>query len=273
MSLLKKIEKFFDYKIKKITEYPLVKLKDQIADKKIDQVIPPIVYQTWENNEFGKTHYKEIIKFRNINNNLNFKLFDKNARDEYMKNNWAHHKIYEVYTKSKFGVMESDIFRHCILYQNGGYYFDISKGTSAPITSLHNRDSEALISNEPVDCIIPPDKEIFSKLKHPHNNFLTWGLGFKSNHPIPLAMINSIVDDYIFYIDKIFKEPKLAILSLTATGQFTKVVRNYILNEGIDKTVQSGIYFNNKGIFSMKGCRVRHHLVPSYADIRDKKII
>ena len=45
------------------------------------------------------------------------------------------------------------------------------------------------------------------------------------------------------------------------------------LNEGIDKTVQSGIYFNNKGIFSMKGCRVRHHLVPSYADIRDKKII
>ena len=74
-------------------------------------------------------------------------------------------------------------------------------------------------------------------------------------------------------IDKIFKEPKPAILSLTATGQFTKVVRNYILNEGIDKTVQSGIYFNNKGIFSMKGCRVRHHLVPSYADIRDKKII
>ena len=70
-----------------------------------------------------------------------------------------------------------------------------------------------------------------------------------------------------------FKEPKPAILSLTATGQFTKVVRNYILNEGIDKIVQSGIYFNNKGIFSMKGCRVRHHLVPSYADIRDKKII
>ena len=273
MNRLKKIEKILDYHIKKITEYPLVKLNDQVVDNNIEQTIPPIVYQTWEDNCFGKTHHKEIMKFRVMNNNLNFKLFDKNARDDYMKNNWGHHKIYEVYTKSKFGVMESDIFRHCILYQKGGYYFDISKGTSVPITSLHNKNTEVFISNEPVDCIIPPDSKIFSKLEYPHNNFLTWGLGFRSHHPITLAMIDSIVNDHTFYVNKIFNKPKLAILSLTATGQFTKVVRNYFLNNEIDNVEQSGIYFNNNGIFSMKGCRVRHHLVPSYADIRDKKIL
>ena len=273
MLKLKKIEKFFDYYIKKITEYPLVELSDQKSEQNINQTIPPIVYQTWENNYFGKTHYKEIMKFRKINSNLSFRLFDKKARDDYMKQNWSHHEIYKVYIMSKFGVMESDIFRHCILYQKGGYYFDISKGTTIPITSLHNQDTEALISNEPVDCIIPPEKKIFSKLKHPHNNFLTWGLGFKSHHPITLAMINCIVNDYNFYVDKVFNKPKLAVLSLTATGQFTKVVRNYFLNNELDKITQAGIYFNNHGIFSMNGCRVRHHLVKSYADERNKKII
>ena len=100
MNRLKKIEKLFDYQIKKITEYPLVKLNDQVADTNIEQIIPPTVYQTWEDNYFGKTHHKEIMKFRVMNNNLNFKLFDKNARDDYMKNNWGHHKIFEVYTLS-----------------------------------------------------------------------------------------------------------------------------------------------------------------------------
>ena len=40
-------------------------------------------------------------------------------------------------------------------------------------------------------------------------------------------MIEKIVDDYPFYVDKIFQKPKTAVLSLTATGQFTKIVREY----------------------------------------------
>ena len=54
MNSLKKIEKFFDYYIKRITEYPLKELEDQVSDGMTDQVIPPYVYQTWENKFFGK---------------------------------------------------------------------------------------------------------------------------------------------------------------------------------------------------------------------------
>ena len=86
-------------------------------------------------------------------------------------------------------------------------------------------------------------------------------------------MIENIVNDYKFYIDKVFEKPKTAVLSLTATGQFTKVVRNFIEEFGCDKIVQSDIYFENKGIFSMKGCRVRHHLVKSYGDVRNENVI
>ena len=272
---LKKIEKFFDFYIKKFFEYPLQRLDDQISKIQDDYLIPPIVYQTWENNLFGKTHYKQILKFRKNNQDLTFLLFDKKKRDKYMIERWSDHEILKVYQKAKLGVMESDIFRHCILYDKGGYYFDISKGTQVSLRSLHSKSTEALISNEPVECIIPPHNDLFKKLDYPHNNFLTWGLGFKRNHPIPKMMIEAISNDYRHYLGKVFSRPKLAVLSLTATGQFTKIVRDYILNHDFDddQLIQSGIYFNGKGIFSMKGCRVRHHLVPSYADLKEISVL
>ena len=63
--------------IKKFFEYPLQRLEDQISELQDKYLIPPIVYQTWENNLFGKTHFKQILKFRKINHDLTFLLFDK----------------------------------------------------------------------------------------------------------------------------------------------------------------------------------------------------
>ena len=90
---LKKIEKFFDFYIKKFFEYPLQRLDDQISKIQDDYLIPPIIYQTWENNLFGKTHYKQILKFRKINHDLTFLLFDKKKRDKYMSERWSDHEI------------------------------------------------------------------------------------------------------------------------------------------------------------------------------------
>ena len=75
---LKYIEKKISYFLKRLTEYPLVQLNDLIVDNEYKCKIPKIVYQTWENRFFGKTHYKELIKFRNLNKNYSFLLYDKN---------------------------------------------------------------------------------------------------------------------------------------------------------------------------------------------------
>ena len=76
----KKIERKIDFYIKKLTEYPLIELNDQIRENNPNFNIPSVVYQTWETNLFGKTHFKEIIKFRNINQDLSFILFDKKKK-------------------------------------------------------------------------------------------------------------------------------------------------------------------------------------------------
>ena len=56
----------------------------------------------------------------------------------------------QVYQMSKFGQMRVDIFRYCILFERGGYYFDISKAYSESLDNLSNPNTEAVISYEPV---------------------------------------------------------------------------------------------------------------------------
>ena len=86
-------------------------------------------------------------------------------------------------------------------------------------------------------------------------------------------VIDAISNDQQFYTNVIFHKTITAVLNLLATGQFTKIVREYFAIYGFTKIVQAGIYFNNYGIFSMKGYGVRHHLIKEYADIRDDYVL
>ena len=90
-----------------------------------NRVIPNVVYQTWEDHRFGKTHTKGILKFRALNPDMQFHLHDRKDRDKYMANSYGTHSIYQIYKNTKFGPMKADIFRYCILFEKGGYYFDI----------------------------------------------------------------------------------------------------------------------------------------------------
>tara|TARA_E500000178_G_scaffold302520_1_gene312095 strand:- start:2161 stop:2985 length:825 start_codon:yes stop_codon:yes gene_type:complete len=272
MKILKKLERTISHKIKRLTEFPLMPIYDFQSKKTLTQKIPPNIYQTWEDNLLGKTHYKQLLKFRSINQDLNFYFYDKFKRDGYMQKFWSDSPILQIYKNSKFGNMKSDIFRFCILYERGGYYFDISKGCSVPLRTIHSRDTEALITNEPVESFLPPPKESFEKLINPFNYFLSWGMGFKKNHPIPEEMIKSIIVNYQFYRNRVFDNPKAAILNLMSTGQFTKVVRNYLAKNNDTKIEQSGIYFNGHGIFAMRGSSVRNMIIKHYSEFKNTKI-
>jgi len=75
--------------IRKLTEFPLVKIEDRIVINSKDSLIPNNVYQTWETRYLGKTHAKSLIDFRNTNPSMSFYLYDKDKRDNYLKKNWA----------------------------------------------------------------------------------------------------------------------------------------------------------------------------------------
>ena len=259
-------------KIRSFTEYPLVRLEDRIKKYSIKQRIPTNVYQTWENNLFGKTHSKSINKFRDLNPDLSFYLYDKNKRDDYMRENWKNHMISKIYFNSTLGPMKADLFRYCILYDYGGYYFDIAKGCKVQLTSLHNNNHEAIITYEDNVCFYPPISNKNFELLRPFNYVLQWGLAFEAKHKFLEILIDDICSNYKYYKDIEFENPKLAILNFTGPGMYTKVMRKYIEDYNIGSFKELDVKFNNNGIFRLKGSNFRHYTIPSYTYLRNLKI-
>ena len=260
------------YKLRRITEYPLVELKDQKALNPPSQNIPPIVHQTWINKKFGKTHAKSILKFRKTNKNLSFKIYSDEDIKEYMKSNWGRNKIYNIFKNSVIGPLKTDIFRYCILYDQGGYYFDISRGCDVSLTKLHNNKSNFILTYEDTECYIPPSSKKIFDLKRPFNHILQWGLAFEKNNNFLKILIKEIIKAYPLYKNKKFSNPKLAILNFTGPGMYTKVMRKYLSSNNIRNFKELDIRFNGHGIFKLKGSQVRYHLEPSYTYLKDKKI-
>ena len=97
-------------------ELPLRELADRPATAAATPSrIPPIVIQTWEDRLFGKSHLREMAKFRDLNPELSFELWDRTQREAYLRTQWGEHPIFAIYQKSLFGPMKADIFRSCLM--------------------------------------------------------------------------------------------------------------------------------------------------------------
>jgi len=267
-SILNSIKK----SVRNITEYPLVKIDDQVAQNPPSQSITPIVHQTWIDKKFGKTHAKSIKNFRKLNPNLSFKIYSNKEMKLYMKKNWSKHKIYNIFQNALIGPLSSDIFRYCVLYDLGGYYFDISRGCSIPLTRLHGKDTKLILTYEDTSCYIPPNKKSLYELKRPFNHILQWGLAFEKKNKFLKMLIENIVEIYPFYKNKIFDNPKLAILNFTGPGMYTYVMRKYIAINGMRHIKEIDVKFDGKGIFKLKGSQFRYQIKPSYTYFKNKKI-
>jgi hypothetical protein len=256
-----------------LTDLPWVTVVDFISPNKLVQEITPAVYQTWESNDFGRRHAKEINKFRALNPGLNFYLYNKEQRDAYMVKSWGNRPIYLAYKNAKFGQIKADIFRYCIVFEFGGYYFDISKGCSVPLNTLHSPSSIGLLANESNDRKIPVSPELLEIYSEPKKLFVQWAFGFAPQNQILGTAIKLIEENIDSFQNKEFKNPSAAILDFSATHLFTRAVDEYALVHGLNKVSQSGIDFNHHGIFSLNGSSARYLQVPSYKLARASSLI
>lgn len=254
-------------------ELPLQLVADREKLQAVEQSIPTTVYQTWEDRYFGKTHARELEKFRDINPELSFVIFDQQQLGAYMAEHWGEHPIHRIFANVRFGPMRADIFRYCILFERGGYYFDINKACTTPLTALHPRDASALISYEGSDCIVLPDDEAMGRMQHPDKIVCQWGLAFAPGHPVLARMIDNICHHYDYFRNRSFSFPKSAILAFTGPGMFTKTVREAFSAGDHAGVAQAGIDFNGSGIPRLNGSKVRYLTVPAYAAARNAVIV
>jgi len=98
-------------------------------------------------------------------------------------------------------------------------------------------------------------------------------MGFAKGHRVLERMIDSICENYSFYKDRVFENPKLAILSYTGPGKFTQIVREEICRNETSDIYQAGVDFEGYGVYSMRGAEVRFLTNPSYANLKNAKIV
>ena len=186
---------------------------------------------------------------------------------------WGDHEVYTVFTNARFGQIEADLFRYCILHDRGGFYFDISKGLSAPLCGLLTAEGDGLITYENIECPIDPGLPNYERLLNPDKLIAQYGLGFVAGHLALSLVIDNVCKDYPFFRNKTFASPKDAILSLTGPRMFTRSVREYVSRTADNGLIQVDVDFGGTTIWSMKGSSARYWSAPAYKDARNEVIV
>lgn len=261
-----------------IGEYPLVQVVDHAATAApLECAIPSVLFQTWETNAIGQTHFKALDAFRKRNPELDFVFFDGRQMDAYMAEFYGDHPIYPIYTRGKFGPLRTDIWRYCILLERGGFYMDINKELMRPIRDFVRPETTALFAYESTLSLMVAPNEIASRLVNPHNLVVNWGFGFAKGHPILQKTIDNICKYYPQFAGRIFEQPKHAIIKLTGPAMLTQSLYDTLLQNpspAFDAgLVQAGIDFDGSGNSNMARSWVRYAQIPAYAQARHQIIV
>ena len=139
-------------------------------------VIPLNIYQTWHTNLLPPLMNNTVNKIKYNNPAFNYYLFDDNDCREFIKNNFEI-KILNAYDSLVPGAYKADLWRYCVLYNNGGIYLDIK------YTPINNFKLINLTEKE--HWVLDVDKNgIYNAL-----------IVTKPNNPILLKAINKIVEN------------------------------------------------------------------------------
>lgn len=266
LSILK-LTNWYLYRLKAVVavEFPLVRIDDAPATAEyVHSRIPPVVHQTWSSNRLGKTHARQIARFRRLNPQLSFRLYDDAQMNAYMQERWSGHPIYDIYLRARYAQLATDIFRYCLIYERGGFYFDISKGLRAPICSLLREDSTGLISYE--QRLSPAAEPGAGAGDNPYRDNIVaqYGFGFAPAHPLLRIVIDKICESYPDFKGAVVAKPKQAILRFTGPDMFTDALRLYVSTTQDTGLVEAGVDFNGEAIWNMKGSYVRFFSTPPY---------
>ena len=102
----------------------IIKRKDDIIlpEVKKSNIINKTIYQTYKNIDLVPNYYIEDIKKKNPD--WKYEFYDDNRIREFLKDNFEP-KFLEKFDSFKKGAHKVDLWRLCILYLYGGFYFDI----------------------------------------------------------------------------------------------------------------------------------------------------
>ena len=229
-----------------------MKVRDRCSevDSASAQLIPRVVYSTIDKKRIRKIHASGIEEFRSNNPEYKFVLFDNEQQHDYVSSKFRGEKILDIFERSKFGVMRADIFRVALMLFEGGVCIDSSKRLRIPLKQTIPPTARFIFAHEQNKISGQIDINTDERIVNNHLNFIVcWCMMSCSGNPIYETMIEQIERDSAKFENIVYENPKTAILELTATYQYTKVVWKHLIGgfrdfhyAGIDFKEETSVY-------------------------------
>lgn len=108
----------------KIANYKKILSRQFIHKNEYKSVIPLDVYTCWHTKDLPPYLKNIYEKMKEMNPEMNHHLYDDEMCAEYIKSNFDK-RVYDAYNTLIPDSYRSDLWRFCILYVNGGIYYDI----------------------------------------------------------------------------------------------------------------------------------------------------
>lgn len=235
--------------------------------------IPNRVFQTWVEPRLGRSHANELAAFRRRNPAYTFEFFDSDDIDAYMQTHFEGHPILPIYTRCLHGPARTDIWRYCILFERGGWYFDINKMVTVPLDTLCLPEDDAILTFEKNDSPLPLASPAVRERLPEHKIIANWGLGFAPGHPVLRRAIDSIVAAYPRYRGVTVDNLKAQIIRFTGPVCLTRAVVESFENDDASRAKVLPIDFGGAGVHRMRGSWTRYLQQPSYRHLHDVVLV
>jgi mannosyltransferase OCH1-like enzyme len=247
--------------IKEIKDYRALNIPFPVKTN-INSIIPLNLYTCWHSKDLPPylNHIYEEVK--KTNPEFKHYLYDEKMCAEFIKENF-HHEVFKAYNNLIPNAYKSDLWRYCVLYINGGIYYDIKFSCKNNFKFIYLTEKEEFISdiekNNYINGLLvaKPKNEILKKcinkiVFNVKNKFY----GTSSLHPTGPKLLGSF-----FTLDEYYNNP------------------NYFCVKKIGENFNHHcVVFNNRIILLSDNilyriCQSKNQLKPHYGDLWVKKNI
>lgn len=200
---------------------------NQVKDEGIVRIIekgdliPKIIHQTYFKKELSPEIKLNIEKLKEANPDWEFRFYDDNDIEAYIKNNFP--EILNIYNKinTKYGAARADLFRYLVVYKDGGVYLDIKSSLSKPLSEILEPNDQYILAHW--DFTHNPYCR-HANVNNPNGEFQQWHIISTKGHPFLKAVIENTCKNIKVYNVYLHDVGMMGVLNLTGPIAYTLAI-------------------------------------------------
>ena len=127
------------------------KIKINFINNIYEQNIPKNIFHTGYNNTFKSIlHFNSIISFIELNPEYTYNYYNNANARKFLRDNFSNEVNYS-YDLLVPGAYKADLLRYCLLYFEGGCYFDCKQILKVPIRSFLKPNRDFILCNDVIE--------------------------------------------------------------------------------------------------------------------------